>query len=84
MFLLTAVTKGVHPQLPVDVRQLKPSLLLDKTTKKVSRLNEFAGSEPFSFLRDLLSLTPQDPQSFHLLRKRISASSMPKLLGLGI
>ena len=47
MFLLTAVTKGVHPQLPVDVKQLKPSLLLDKTTKKVSRLNEFAGSEPF-------------------------------------
>jgi hypothetical protein len=64
LFLLIAVTNGGSPMLPTDVRQLKPSLLLDKTTKKVSRLNEFAGSEPFFVSFDFFDYSPNPIKVF--------------------
>jgi len=47
LFLPIAVTNGALSQLPKDVRQLKPSLLLDKNnekgfeTERIRRLGTF-------------------------------------------
>ena len=47
LFLVIAVTNGALSQLPKDVRQLKPSLLLDKNnekgfeTERIRRLGTF-------------------------------------------
>jgi hypothetical protein len=58
LFLVIAVTNGEQPQLPKDVRQLKPSLLLDKTMKQGFETERIRRLGTFFRFYETFSLTP--------------------------